>query len=325
MTTFSPRSIVSALVAFGLLGGSAAVAQDYPTQDVRFICAFPAGSGADVIVRFFSDKMRPIIGRTIIVENKPGASGNIATEFVARSKPDGHTIYLHTGSSTAANMHIFKKPPVDAAKALQVAATINRQGFMVVVDPKSPFKTLPELTAFIKQKGEKASYATSNASGKVIGELYKSIAGLKAVEVNYRTANDSLNDFASGAVDYGVQDPIFALAQVRQNRLRVLAVATATRLASEPGIPTFAEQGVPGIDVTGWFAAFVPAATPRPIVDKLNGWFNALLATDEAKVFLNQYGGDPWISTPDQGQAKLLDDIKAWGEYVKIAKIEPQG
>ena len=126
MITSTRRSIVSAVVAFALLGGSAAVAQDYPTQDIRFICAFPAGSGADVIVRYFAEKMRPIIGRTVIVENKPGASGNIAAEYVARSSPTAIRSTSHRLLDRGQHA-LFKKPPVDAAKELQVAATINRQ------------------------------------------------------------------------------------------------------------------------------------------------------------------------------------------------------
>ena len=118
-----------------------AQAQAYPSQDIRLICAFPPGSGADVLVRYFAEKLRPVAGRTVIVENKSGAGGNIATEYVARAKPDGHTIYVHAATAVAANQHLFKKPPVDAAKAIQIAASINRQPFMLVVDAKSPYKT----------------------------------------------------------------------------------------------------------------------------------------------------------------------------------------
>jgi tripartite-type tricarboxylate transporter receptor subunit TctC len=123
-------------------------AQAYPNKDVHFICAIPAGSGADVIVRFLAEKMRPLMNQPIVVENRPGASGNIATEYAARSKPDGYTIYVHAGSAVAANMHLFKRPPVDAASALQVVATINRQPFMVVVDAKRPWRSVAELTTY---------------------------------------------------------------------------------------------------------------------------------------------------------------------------------
>jgi tripartite-type tricarboxylate transporter receptor subunit TctC len=299
-------------------------AQDYPSQDIRFICGFPAGSGADVLVRYFGEKVRPFANRTIIVENKAGAAGNIAAVYTARAKPDGHTVYVHAASAIAANMHLFKAPPIDAAKDLQVAAGVNKQPFMVMVPASSPYTTLAELTGAMKQKGDKASYAQSNTSGKVMGELYKQATGIQAVEVPYRTANDSLNDFASGRLDYGMMDPVFALSQARAGRLRMLAVSTPQRMQAVPDLPTMAEAGVPGVELLTWFAAMVPSATPRPIIDKLNAWFNQVLAAEETKAFLNSFGGDPFITTPEDGQALFRQHVKDWEGFVRTARIEPQ-
>jgi tripartite-type tricarboxylate transporter receptor subunit TctC len=302
----------------------AAQAQSYPSQDIRFICAFPAGSGADVIVRYFAEKVRQVANRTVIVENKVGAAGNIAATYTARAKPDGYTVHVHAASAVAANMHLFKKPPIDAGKDLQIVATINKQPFMVMVPAASPHKTLGELTAAMKQKGEKANYAQSNTTGKVMGELYRQSTGVKAVEIAYRTANDSVNDFASGRLDYGMMDPVFALSQARAGRLRMLAVSTPHRMQAVPDLPTMTEAGVPGVEMMGWFAAMVPAGTPKPVVDTLNKWFNQVLATEETKKFLNSYGGDPFISTPEEGQALLRKQIKEWEGYVQTARIEKQ-
>jgi tripartite-type tricarboxylate transporter receptor subunit TctC len=317
----------AAAVAFGLAalaGAPPARAQDYPTQDIRFICGFPAGSGADVLVRYFAEKLRPLAGRPVIVENKVGAAGNIAAEFTARAKPDGYTVHVHAGSAVAANQHLFKRRPFDAVKDLQVAATLNQQPFMVMVPAASPHKTLAELTAAMKQKGDKASYAQSNTSGKVMGDLYKQATGITAVEVPYRTANDSINDFASGRLDYGMMDPVVALSQERAGRLRSLAVSTPRRMQAVPELPTMTEAGTPGVEMMGWFAAMVPSATPRPVVDRLNKWLNEILATEETRKFLNQFGGDPYISTPEEGQARMVKEVKDWEHYIKIAKIEPQ-
>lgn len=302
----------------------AARAQDYPSQDIRFICGFPAGSGADVLVRYFGEKVRAVANRTIIVENKVGAAGNIAAVYTARSKPDGYTVYVHAASAIAANMHLFKAPPIDAAKDLQIAAGVNKQPFMVMVPANSPYKTLAELTEAMKKKGDKASYAQSNTSGKVMGELYKQATGVQAVEVPYRTANDSLNDFASGRLDYGMMDPVFAMSQARAGRLRMLAVSTPQRMQAVPDLPTMAEAGVPGVELLTWFAAMVPSATPRPIIDKLNKWFNEVLATEETRKFLNSFGGDPFITTPEDGQALFRQGVKDWERFVRAAKIEPQ-
>jgi tripartite-type tricarboxylate transporter receptor subunit TctC len=299
-----------------------AYAQNYPSQDIRLICAFPPGSGADVLVRFFGEKLRPIVGRTVLVENKSGAGGNIATEYVARAKPDGYTIYVHAATAVAANQHLFKKPPVDAGKAIQIAASINRQPFMLVVNAKSPYKSVADLTAAMKPKGEKATYAYAAPTGNIMGEIYKNVTGVKAVEVGYKTAPDSLNEMLSGKIDFGMHDPVFSLAQQREGRLRILGVSTATRLQANPDMPTMIEQGVP-MDLTGWWAAMLPAGTPKPIVDKVNQWFVEIVKSDEAKQFLNKFGGDPFINTPEAGQALFLKAIKDWGEYVRIAKIKP--
>jgi tripartite-type tricarboxylate transporter receptor subunit TctC len=302
---------------------SATHAQTYPSQDIRLICAFPAGSGADVLVRYFSEKLRPLVNRTVIVENKAGAGGNIAQEYVARAKPDGYTIYVHAATAVAANQHLFKKPSIDAAKALQVAASINRQPFMLVVDAKSPYKTVAELTEAMKKKGDKATYASAAPTGSIMGEIYKDVTGIKAVEVSYKTAPDSVNELLSGKLDYGMHDPVFSLAQQREGRLRILAVSTGTRLEANPDLPTMTESGVP-MDLTGWWAAMLPAGAPKPIIDQVNAWFTEMVKTDETKKFLNGFGGDPFINTPDAGQALFLKAIKDWGDYVRIAKIVPQ-
>src|SRR5512136_2362341 len=184
------------MVLAALLGAlpCAAHAQQYPSQDIRLICAMPPGSGADVLVRYFGDKLHPLANRTVIVENKTGAAGNIGTEYAARSKPDGYTIFVHAASAVAASMHLFKKPPVDVSKAILIAATINQQPFILVVSAKSPYKTVAELTAAMKQKGAKASYATSASNGTVMGEIYKAKTGVQAIEVTYKSAGDSLNE-----------------------------------------------------------------------------------------------------------------------------------
>jgi tripartite-type tricarboxylate transporter receptor subunit TctC len=303
---------------------SSALAQQYPSQDIHLISAFPAGSGADVLVRYFAEKLRPISGRTVIVENKAGAGGNIATEYLVRSKPDGHTIFVHAGNTLASNYHLIRNNPVDASKQIQIAATINRQAFMLVVDAKRPWKTVAELTAHLKERGEKGTYGTAANSGVIMCAIYKELAALESVEVNYKMAGDSLNDMASGNVDFGCHDPVFALSQVREGRLRVLAVASTDRLKAAPDYPSMTEAGYP-MDLMGWFSAMVPIATPRPIVDQINKWFNQIHANPETAKFLASFGGDPWISAPEEGQARLLKDIKDWVEYVRIAKLQPQG
>ena len=287
--------------------------------------AFRPAAAPMCLTRYFGEKLRPLANRSIIVENKVGASGAIAVQYSAQSKPDGYTLYLSAASATAAQMYLYKNPPVQVLKAFQIAATLNRQAFMLVVDPSSPYQTVPQLTEAMKKKGDAASYATAATSGIVMGAMYKAKTGITAVEVRYKDSAGSLNDMASGRIDYSMVDPVFALAQVREGRLRILAHSAGKRLQAVPEIPTMDESGVPGMDLVSWWAVHVPSETPKPIVNQINAWFNQILATEETKLFLNKFGGDPFISTPEEGQALFIQEDKAWAEYVRIAKIEPQG
>ena len=311
-------------VAAVLAGATPAGAQQYPAQDIHFICGFAAGSGADIIVRFYAEKIRPLAGRSIIVENKPGAIGNIATEYVARSKPDGYTVYITGASALAANQHIMKTPTVDVGKALQIVGTINKQPVMIAVRADSPFKSIAELTAAMKAKGDKASYGSSNPTAKVVGAMYKERAGLQAVDVAYRTAADYLNDLAAGNIDYVIADNVAAVSNARAGRMRILAVSTAERMKAAPEYPSMTELGYP-MDLRGWWAGLVPAATPRPIVEQLGKWIGDVTASEEGKAFLASIASDPWVSGPDEAQVFFLKEIDKWGEYVRVAKIEPQG
>ena len=307
----------------GLTPG-AALAQNFPSQDFTFVCAFPPGSGADVLVRYFAEEFRKRANRTVIVENRVGAAGNIAAVYTAKAKPDGYTIHVHAGSSTAANFHLFKNPPINPAKDLRVVATLNQQPFMVVVHRNSPYKTLKELTEAMLKKGDKASYAQSNTTGMVMGELYKVSTGVKAVDVPYRTAADSVNDFESGAVDYGMMDPQSSMANMRAGRWRLLAISSSKRLSFMPDLPTMTDEGVKGVELFGWFAAMVPSATPEPVAKQLNAWFNEVDGTPQTREFLNAQGGDPWVSELGVGQEQMIKDMDAWQGYMKTARIEPQ-
>lgn len=322
------KLVFAAAAAATLLHLSAAQAQDsdpsYPSREIKFVCGFPAGSGADTYVRYYAEKLRPIVGRTIVVENRVGANGNIATAYAAKSKPDGHTIYLNAPSGLAANMHLFKNPGTDSTKELIVAATLNRQSFMITVAADKPWKTMADLIGDLRKKGDKASYATNNPTGRVTGAWLKSVLKLDSLEVQYKTGADTLNDLASGALDFAVHDPVTGLAQANAGRLRILAVSVKDRMKAIPDIPTLAEFGAP-VDLPSWWAALVPTATPKPVVDKINAMFNQVTGTEETKQFFAKFGADPMMLPPEQAQQLFLDDYKAWGDHIKLAKIEPQG
>lgn len=312
-----------AFVFGGLIGVSEpAVAQPYPNRTLHFISAFPPGSGADIIVRYFADKVRLLTGQTAIVENRVGANGNIALEHTLRAAADGHTIFIHAGNAVASNSHLIKNNRININQ-VQIAATINQQGFMVAVDKSSPLKSVPDLVARLKSGGDKVSYGSSSNQGLIAGSLLNQIGGFNAVFVNYRTSADSLNDLASGAIDFAFIDPAAAMAFERQGRIRLLGVMLDERLPFRPDIPTLRENGY-RISIVGWFAAIVPAATPSGIVSQINGWMRTIVAMPDTQRFLTDIASTPWISTPAEGQDRLVKDVETWREYILAAKLVPQ-
>ncbi len=316
----------SALVSAGMLGGSNAFAQEkYPAREVHVIAAFPAGSGADVFTRYFGEGMRNFLGGNIVVENRVGASGNIAITHVARSKPDGYTVLIHAPSAIAANMALFKEPGYDADKNFDVLGTVCKLPFTVTVAGNSPHKTMTDLIKAVQAKGEKASYGTTAPTGQVAGALMKDILKLKVVEVPYRTAADSVNDLQSGHIDYMMYDPIFALPFHRDGRMRILAMSSKERLSSQPNIPTMHESGMTGVDIVGWWGLAVPKGVPQPIKDHLSKAFLQMANLESTKKWLADFGGDSWVVGPDAAQKQIVEDVKNWAAWVKLANMEVKG
>jgi len=316
-----------AVLALGAaLAAFPATAQDYPAREIRAICNFPAGTGADVFVRYFAAKLSALAGKPVVVDNKGGALGNIGTEAAAKSKPDGYTILIVPGSSTmAAAMHTFKKLPFDPIKDFTPVTTIARLGFVIAVDAKSPIKTLADLTAHLKNKGDKSTYGVAANTGLISAELYKKVAGLRATKAQYREMGTLMNDMFAGSLDFTAGDPVWAVEQVRSGKIRALAVTSGVRMSALADVPTMKEAGYPAFgELIAWWAVYVPAGTPEPIVKKLEAWFNQIVATEETKKFLNNLGSDPFPGNAAMLKDLLAADIVKWGEYVKLAGIQPQ-
>lgn len=303
---------------------SLAPAQNYPSQTVRFITGFPPGSGADVVTRYTAEKIKETSGVSIIVENRVGAAGGLAMETVARAKPDGYTVLLATATATAAANHLYKVRRINVLEAFRIGATINRQGFMITVDPKSPHKTLADLTAALKAKGDKANYGVAAPTGIVLGEMYKAMTGVTAQQIRFRTAADSLKEMASGNLDFGSLDPQLSLAQHRQGKLRILAVATGKRISALPDVPTMEEAGVKGVDLTGWWALIVPKATPDDVVNTMHGWMQKVLPRPDVVEFFKNAGADTFSLPPNEADALFVKEEAAWGRYAEIAKLQKQ-
>jgi len=313
------RKILAAVLALAAAG---ALAQDYPVREMRSICNFTAGSGADIIVRYYSDKLSKLAGKPVIVENRAGAQGLVATDYVAKAKPDGYTILITPASSTLATApHIFKQVPFDPLKDFAPVTTLNSLAFTIVVDAAKPYRTIDDLLAALREKRDNGFYGTQSNSGQVTGELLKQMRGLKTVYVPYKATGDALASLLGGDVDFLTVDATWA-STMHPHKIRILAVTSAKRSGALPDIPTMAEQGFKDFDITPWWGVVVPAGTPRPIVERLAAWFNQINGTDDTKQFLARAALDIFPGSPESMAALLKTEIARWKGFVELAKIE---
>ncbi len=319
-------SLLARLISIALaLAAPAAAAQDYPFRDIRSICSYAAGSGADIIVRYYSDKLSKLAGKPVVVENKAGANGVIGTDALAKSRPDGYTIMITPASSTiAAAPYLFRQLPFDATKDFAPVTTIASLAFVIAVDATKQINSIAELIAHLKMKPSDGSYGTSNNTGVIAAELFKARAGLKTVYVPYKVNASALTDLIGGQLDFVSYDATWAVSQQRSGRLRILAVTSTKRSSALPDTPTLTELGLSDYDVTPWWGVVVPAGTPKPIVERLAGWFNQITASDETQEFLARSAFDPFPGTPESMATLLKVDAARWERYVRVAKIEPQ-
>jgi tripartite-type tricarboxylate transporter receptor subunit TctC len=300
-------------------------AQDYPVREIRSICNFAAGSGADIIVRYYSDRLSKLAGKPVVVENKVGANGAIATDALAKSRPDGYTIMITPASSTiAAAPYLFKQLPFDTARDFAAVTTIATLSFVIAVDAAKPIKSIPELIAHLKTRPDNGFYGTSNNTGVIAAELFKERAGLKTTYAPYKQNAQALTDLLQGQIDFISYDATWALTQHRAGKVRILAATSTKRSSALPDIPTLREVGFTDYDVTPWWGVVVAAGTPKSVIDKLAGWFDQITRAEETKQFLERSAFDPFPGTPESMTRLLKTDAARWAGYVKLAKIEPQ-
>jgi tripartite-type tricarboxylate transporter receptor subunit TctC len=301
-----------------------ALAQEYPVREIRSICNFAAGSGADIVVRYYSDKLSRLAGKPVIVDNKPGAQGLLATDFTAKARPDGYTLMITPGSSTLTSApHMFKKLPFDPVKDFAPVTTLLTLSFTVTVDAASPHRTMADFVAALKAKPGNGFYATQSNSGQIAAELLKANTGLQTGYVPFKVTGDALTNLLNGNVDWMSVDSTWA-AQLHGSKVRILAVTSAKRNASLPDVPSLQELGYGDIDVTPWWGVVVPAGTPQPIVRQLATWFNQISADPDTAVFLKRQAASAFPGTPETMAALITSDMDRWGRYVRAAKIEPQ-
>lgn len=320
------RTAAVASVAMPYIGNSAFADDAWPAREVHAVCGFPPGSGADIFVRFYAKKLQDALGKTVIVENKTGAFGNIATEYLSKAKPDGYTLGIMPGSSfLAAAASLFTKLPFDPINGFEHISLLSELPFLLVVSGDGPFKTLPELTAFLKEKGDKGSYGSLANTGIVSSELYKAQFGLQTIEVKYKDASAALNDLYGNNIAFLHIDPAFAAAHVKSGKLRALATSAANRLEALKDIPSAKDVGINNCNIIAWWSVHGPKGMPKPIVEKLTKMFAEIAVADDTKKFLADSGSDPFPGGPDKLKELLIADTKAWAEYVKLAKIDKVG
>ena len=316
-----------AIGALGVVAWSAAAQtpDPYPSRELHVISAFPPNSGADVWLRFFAEQVRARAGQSVLVENRPGANGNTATEYLARAKPDGYTILIHAPTSIAANKFMLKNTPADLDKSIVTVATLFKFAPYLTVGPNRRWRNVQEMVADLRQRGNRASFSGSSPTGRLTGILFKEALQLNAVEIPNRTSADVLYGLQTGRLDYAFTDSVFARAQASEQNLKILAVAAHERMKSNSTIPTLEEQGIPGLDVQGFFGVMAPAGTPRPVVNKINGWIVDIVAQRLTQEFISNFGADPLTATPNQAQQMFLNSIQEWRALVTRARMKPEG
>ncbi len=319
------RVLMAIGIAAALGWARPAAAEDYPAREIHSVCNFAAGSGADIMVRWYSGELAKRAGKPVVVENKPGAQGNIATDYAAHAKPDGYTILITPASSTlGAVPHLFKTLSFDPIKDFAPVGMLAKAAFVVGVDAAGPIRSLSELTAYLRTKPGDGSYGTGSNTGIGAAELYKQRTGLKTQRVPYRDPGTALTDLLGGQIDWISYDSSWSVGQIRGGKLRALAVTSGTRLSGLPDTPTMAEAGLPGYDITSWWGVVVPAGTPKPIVARLVGWFDEIARSPETKAFLDKIANDPFPGSPDAMAALLERETENWGRLAAVAKIEKQ-
>lgn len=310
----------AAALAFGCT--AAAWGQSFPTKPVRIVVGLAPGGGTDIITRLVANKLSAGINQQVIVDNRPGAGGNIAAELVARAAPDGYTLIVVTASH-AVNPAIYKKMGYDPIKDFAPITQLTSQPYIFVVHPSAPIRNVKEWIALSKQRKGGLTYASSGAGllGHLAMELLKDLGKFESAHIPYKGASPALIDTISGQVDGFFPTIISGLPQVKSGKLRAIAVTTAQRSPLLPNVPTVAEQGFPGYEVSGWYVLLAPAAVPKDVIAYLNAETVKVLKLPEVKDRMSGDGAMPLGNTPEQFAAYIQSETAKWAKVVRSAGI----
>lgn len=299
-----------------------ASAESYPSRRINLLVPFPAGSATDAVTRRLAESIRIETGVTVLVENKPGADGNLAALAVLKAEADGYTVFVTTNSTQAANINLFNAMPYDPKADFAPVAGIMTIPMMLAVKPEFPAKTVAEFIALAKSRQKPLSFGSGNTSSRGAAELFRSRAGMEMQHVPYRGMPQALTDVLAGEVDCVFADPASAQGLIQDGRLRVLAVTSSERLAGLPDVPTLAQAGLSGAELSAWVGVFVRSGTPSDIVAKLSQVVLGFVNNKDTAAYLESVGAKPFPAGPDELGKFEEADTRRWAEIVEIAKIE---
>ncbi len=309
-------------VAAVLAGGPVAAQQSYPNKPIRFIVPFAAGGSTSVLARLVGDRLTKSWGQQVLVDNRPGGNTVIGTQFVVKSPADGYTILMGTASHVT--YPLLTPAPYDAIKDFATVATLGRSEYLIALHPSVPAGNLKEFIAYAKSRPGQLNFASPGGGGlgHLAGELFNIVAAVQLQHVPYKGAAPAVTDLLGGQVQVSFVTPINVLSQIQAGKLKAFAITGKNRLESLPQVPTFAEAGLPGFEMTVWFGVLAHAATPRDIIMKLNSEINSFLAVPEVKANLDSQGMAPFISSPEQFASLLKADSEMYARVIKAANIK---
>jgi tripartite-type tricarboxylate transporter receptor subunit TctC len=317
------RALGLACLGLVLAQGFVRAQEAYPARPIRFILPFPPGGGTDILGRIISERLSASLGQPVVIENRGGAGGNVGAEAAAKSAPDGYTIVL-VAPSLAISPSLYSKLNYDPVKDFAPVSLVATVPNVMITHPSVPARTLAEFIALAKTKPGRMNFGSggNGTSNHLAGELFNIVAGVKLVHVPYKGVNLAMNDVLSGEVQLVVIGVPAASPHIKAGKLRALALIAPRRSPAIPEVPTVAEAGLPGFEVTTWYGVLAPAGTPRPIVTRLNAELVRIMHAPELKERLAALATDPATGTPEEFADYIKREIEKWGEVVRQAGLK---
>jgi|RhiMethySRZTD1v2_1073278.scaffolds.fasta_scaffold65494_3 tripartite-type tricarboxylate transporter receptor subunit TctC len=324
MSAWKTLSATLVAVASSAAATAQAAEGDYPTKPIRMLVGFAPGGGTDTTARALTPKLSERLGQQIIVDNRPGAAGNIATEITVKSPADGYTILMGTIAALAINPSLYGNLPFDPLTDLAPVTRGVDSTNILVVHPSIPVKTVKELIALAKAKSLNAGSSGIGGAGHLALEFFNVMAGTKITHVPYKGGGPAMTDLLGGQINLIFATAASAIPHVQSGKIRALAVTTASRSKVVPDIPTISESGLKGFEANNWYGVVVPAKTPRPIIDRLNREFTAVLKLPDVSELLFKQGLDPAPSTPEAFGAYIKSETAKWAKVIKASGAKPE-